>query len=58
MAAIIDIRYFQDERITRTERAKEKLREIFEPMGTWESPEEKARFYMDLAEHDRKACIC
>ena len=39
------------------EKAKAELRAILEPLGTWESDEQKIRYYMDLAERDKREGI-
>lgn len=59
MGIILNIDDYRKKRITKDpfERAKEELRRILEPMGTWESNDEKIRYYMDLAEEDRKEWV-
>ena len=52
MAIIIDINEYRNKKRIREERARETLKEIFGSIETWESEEEKIRYYMDLAEKD------
>ena len=52
MANIVNIDDYRKRKESRLEAAKARLREILEPLGTWESEEEKLLFYMEKAKKD------